>query len=543
MPTRWSEAAWLSGILAFYLLVGSLYAIYTPAWQAPDEPAHYNYVRYIVEHGQLPVLRAGDYPHTYLEQIKAARFPTNMSVAPLRYESWQPPLYYLLAVPVYRLWGGALLPLRLLSVVLGAGVVAAAYLMVRAIRPGDPAMALGTAAFVACLPMHLTVAASINNDVLAELLIGIVMVRVASWFQRPSLPGASLVITGLLLGLGLVTKLTVYYTALPLVVVGLWLYDRPAQSMRDCRRLVQFARRAAAVLVPAFLLALPWYVRNVVVYGWPDVIGKLNHDAVVVGQLRTTQHLAEVGWMAYLSDLVVTTFRSFWGQFGWMAVPMDDRTYFVLGLLSALAVVGCIVAVWAAMISVGGNQRKDAEQEAGDRRQTPYFLLPTPYSLLHNPSLILVAFWLVCAVAGYLSYNITFVQFQGRYLFPGLMPIGLLMVMGWRTILSRRWALVSAGVCGLVTASDVVGRAAGGAVDKWTVAVGSGATFALLVRRWLPTSVVPVLSGTGNPLATTGDYRRGLPPRCWDGWIGMLPLAGLAGLSLYSLFAFVVPNL
>ncbi|MDI6834774.1 MAG: MarR family winged helix-turn-helix transcriptional regulator, partial [Rhizobiaceae bacterium] len=30
-----------------YLALASLYAIRTPAWQAPDEPAHYNYIRQI----------------------------------------------------------------------------------------------------------------------------------------------------------------------------------------------------------------------------------------------------------------------------------------------------------------------------------------------------------------------------------------------------------------------------------------------------------------------------------------------------------------
>ncbi|MCB0131202.1 MAG: hypothetical protein KDD78_10145, partial [Caldilineaceae bacterium] len=34
---------WLVLILAAYVLLGALYAINTPAWQAPDEPAHYNY--------------------------------------------------------------------------------------------------------------------------------------------------------------------------------------------------------------------------------------------------------------------------------------------------------------------------------------------------------------------------------------------------------------------------------------------------------------------------------------------------------------------
>ena len=67
-------------IIVAYLLTGILYAVRTPPWQAPDEPAHYNYVKYLAENHRLPVLQMGDYPHDYLEEIKAKRFPPEMSV-------------------------------------------------------------------------------------------------------------------------------------------------------------------------------------------------------------------------------------------------------------------------------------------------------------------------------------------------------------------------------------------------------------------------------------------------------------------------------
>ena len=38
-------------ILAGYFIVAGLFAIRVPAWQAPDEPAHYNVVRQIAELG------------------------------------------------------------------------------------------------------------------------------------------------------------------------------------------------------------------------------------------------------------------------------------------------------------------------------------------------------------------------------------------------------------------------------------------------------------------------------------------------------------
>ena len=122
-------------ILVIYAVLGVLFAVRTPAWQAPDEPAHYNYIRFVATTGGFPELKLGDYPHAYLEEIKSRKFPPELSIEPIRYEFHQPPLYYALLAPIYRLTGGALLPLRLVSVLLGAGVVLLAYAVARRIFP------------------------------------------------------------------------------------------------------------------------------------------------------------------------------------------------------------------------------------------------------------------------------------------------------------------------------------------------------------------------------------------------------------------------
>ena len=140
-PRRPAPRWLLPAILVAYALLGVLYAVYTPAWQAPDEPAHYNYVRYLAEEYRFPILKPGDFPAAYLEEIKAAHFPSEMSIAPIRYEFHQPPLYYLLLVPLYRLFGGALLPLRLASLLLGGLALVVVYWSVEALVPGRPWLA------------------------------------------------------------------------------------------------------------------------------------------------------------------------------------------------------------------------------------------------------------------------------------------------------------------------------------------------------------------------------------------------------------------
>src|SRR2546425_6914846 len=103
------------GIVWAYTLLVALYAVHTPPWQVPDEPAHFNYVRVIAEQATLPVLQAGDYNQAYLDDIKARHFPAGMSIDPIRYESHQPPLYYVVEAPFYKLGEATSLDGRLLG--------------------------------------------------------------------------------------------------------------------------------------------------------------------------------------------------------------------------------------------------------------------------------------------------------------------------------------------------------------------------------------------------------------------------------------------
>ena len=271
-------------ILALYVILGVLYAVRTPAWQAPDEPAHYNYVRFVATTGGFPVLQMGDYPHGYMEEIKSRKFPPDLSIDPIRYEFHQPPLYYVLLAPIYAAVRGALLPLRLASVLLGLGVVLLAYAVVRRIYPERAALALGTAAFVAFLPQHLATVSQVGNDVLAELLFAAVLYILVGWVMETVTRDQGAGIrrqesrrqprgrqcaspSALLLGLILITKTTAYI-AMPLaggVLVWRWWRERAS-----ARRIVI---DALLIGLPALLLALPWYARDVAVYGWPDFLG------------------------------------------------------------------------------------------------------------------------------------------------------------------------------------------------------------------------------------------------------------------------------
>src|SRR5262245_53096453 len=91
----------LSAIVAGYLAIGTLYAINTPEWQSPDEPAHYNYAAQVSREGCCPVLQPGDWNQESLESLKAEGFPEGADISRIQYEDHQPPLFYLLESLVF----------------------------------------------------------------------------------------------------------------------------------------------------------------------------------------------------------------------------------------------------------------------------------------------------------------------------------------------------------------------------------------------------------------------------------------------------------
>ena len=386
----------LGTIVAVYLVIGTLYAVNTPAWQVPDEPAHYNYIRFVAQTGTLPVLQVGDYDQAYLSRLTSEKFPPNLQIDTLRYEAWQPPLYYILAAPLVLLFGGALLPLRLFSLALGAVVIVFTFMAAREIstHPRMNLLALAAAGFVAFIPQHVAMMAGVNNDSLSELLIAIGL-----WLILRELPmrrgGWAL---GIVMALAVVTK-SHAYVLMPATAAMLFLCWRRGRLNSGALTFW----RLVALFGPALLVGLAWWGRNVAVYGWPDVMATMRHNLVVADQPRTSQWLASFGLVEVARRFVVTTFQSFWGQFGWMGVVMDQRVYAALLVYTAGLALG---AAWTA------------------RRHYRDLI---PFERDGAKILLASAFF---SAALYLYYNLTFVQHQGRYLFPALIPIALAAVVG-----------------------------------------------------------------------------------------------------------------
>lgn len=405
-------------IIVVETLFGVLYAVNTPRWEAPDEPAQFNYIRHVAETGTLPVLVQGDYDQAYLEKIKAAKFSPNLSVDAIRYESYEPPAYYIAAIPFYlaaRAAGlDAVAALRFFSVALGALLLVIAYRVFGHLFPSMPLLRLAGVGFMATVPMHIAMSAAINADIFAEVLVALLILVSLGRVQGRIGDRRFALIAGVLYGLILLSSIKMYAGGL-LIVLAEWRFRMGRIETKGIRTL-------AGALGLSLLVSIWWFARNALLYGGTDLFGLARHDAVVTGQPTSAEWVAQFGFVNVVGQFLATTFRSFWAQFGWMGVLVSDRIYLALSLLTFTVILGLLVRIY----------RIAREVRRQDR------------SLIGNWGLM--GLWLAVALLDYVLYNLHYYQPQGRYLFPALVPIAALSVVGLHEIFDKRYAALLFGL-------------------------------------------------------------------------------------------------
>ncbi len=486
-------------IIAAYALAAALFAVRTPEWQNPDEPAHYNNIAHIASGAGLPVLRAGEYNEYYLRALVDAGFPRHLPISPLRYEAYQPPLFYLAAAPVFLVTDGSLLALRLFNVLLGAVTITLVFLCLTLVFPTKPLISVGAAAFVALLPMHMAMNAAVNNDGMAELLLAAAVLMLLRWMRREFYDGdalaasqrrswqpatwAALASLGIFLGLSMATKIYAYLAlAICAGIVWLVIWRRPriaasAAGLADggWRRAAQGLVGTLWVVVPAMLIIAPLWLRNVLLYGAWDFLGLQFHDAVVVGQPTTLEWVQTYGWLAYMERTLSLTFNSFWGVFGWLGVFMDMRIYTLLLVFSGAIFLGIL---WAFVRYISGYPETDM-----DRFQ---FWVLGLFGVIIGASFL-----------AYGWYNVKFVQHQGRYFFWGLLPISCFVALGWRELMQPLQGKVTGFLAAVLALALAVVALTNGMQDRLTV-VAIGVVAVLLITQpfLLSGAVDPVIIGT-----------------------------------------------
>lgn len=278
--------------------------------------------------------------------------------------------------------------LRLLNIPFLAALVPLCWAAAR--RAGATASAsVAAAVFPLAIPQLAHIGSSVNNDNLLVFLFGlltVLAVRVASG----DLSKRTAVVSGVVLGLALFTK--GFALIAPVWIVLVYLVARGATV-----RVV--GSRVAMVAGVSFVAGGSWWLRNIIVFGTLQPSRQQLADAPDFQPDVDVFAERYVDWMS----------ARFWGWFGWFDVRLDPvftTTATVIGL--ALVAVGCVALL---------------------RRWPMIVALATPFVLLF-------VIWAQRAYSGHARTG-SFPGIQGRYLFPAVVGLGVLLGIGLCRLMGR----------------------------------------------------------------------------------------------------------
>jgi hypothetical protein len=242
-----------------------------------------------------------------------------------------------------------------------------------------------------------------------------------------------------------------------------------------------------------------------------------------VGQLTTGELLAQVGLAGVLERFLVWSHSSFWGVFGWMGVWMDARIYTAALAFGVAVVAGCMWQVADRRLS-GAKVSGVRVSGVKDRKSASRFTFHV--SRFQTWALALLALSALGTLGIYITYNLLFVQPQGRYLFPALPVLSLAVAVGWWTVArwpgAARWA--GSALLGAAGVAVLWGVTQEG-INTWSLLLFGGG--AALLWAW----------GLALPRLT---YK---PQRRISELLYALPFAAMAGLSLLALWVYILPQL
>jgi 4-amino-4-deoxy-L-arabinose transferase-like glycosyltransferase len=332
-PVDPSHGNYLLLVLIVFAGIALIYAHTTRVGYAPDEPAHYVYVRSMATEYAAPPLA-----HETIDSAESQ----------VSHEAHQPPLYYAVAAVPYRaavmlgvegdtLWR----VVRYVNVLVGVAFIWAVFYLLN-VYWGREKWALAGAAGAAFLPMTGYMAGVISNDPLVSLFFVLALVPLVRVSRGELLTKREAAWAGLCMGLAMLSKLT-GAVLLPISVlallVGWWRRGSGWPQGQGLSLLVLFG-------LPTAMLG-GWVLRNLALYG--TLMVQSLHDALFgsVGEF-----LADPLWGRKLWVVISEAYHAYVAP-DWLLeyylVPdfcLDMNEYrFLLNVLLALVGIGLVVAV------------------------------------------------------------------------------------------------------------------------------------------------------------------------------------------------------
>jgi hypothetical protein len=403
-------------LLALFVILGTMYSVTTPLFEAPDETGHFDYVLYLIRERRLPriggeVYEAKHPPLHYAVAAIATFWVDTSNLSEVRRlnpnfiwfgEGDETNIVIHGTQELFPYHGTALAMHigRLISVAWGAITVLATYLIAREVFPRSRWIPLGAAAINAFIPQFIFNNSYITNDPLVTALSSLSLWQMVRIIRGRSLSRSTFLWLGLLIGLALLAKqsavVLVPLAALTIIVAAV--RHPPWQRI---------AKGAAITTAIAFILTHWWYFWNLYIYG--DPMGQKAYLAI------------DYYPMVFNSWDVIRPFlgimhASSWARFGWMNVPVDDFVIEPLKLTYLASAIGLVLLLLR-------KNRYGQDQFDGPALGLLFVTICASWALV-------VALCMMFGAAG----------MQGRFLFPSISAFSTLVALGLASLVPRRWS-------------------------------------------------------------------------------------------------------
>jgi 4-amino-4-deoxy-L-arabinose transferase-like glycosyltransferase len=406
--------------IAAILVVGAITAVRFHVFAAVDELAHVSYVQDAAEQGTLPWL-GRTHVSWQMEAVEHDTYPRPSDVDPRRaglggysYEAFQPPLYYLLAVPAFEVtsnYRDKVIAVRLFDLLLLMAAVVILGLLARAVFARRWLVAYALALAVMLWPGVIVRSITVSNEALAlPLALAFVL---ASWEAAKRRHPRLLVAAAGLLGLCLLTAMTLI-CLVPLLAVPL------VALVRERRDRGALVAAGLTVALPLLLLA-PWVVSN-----------ELRYGALTAGSIakQLQAPLVDPTGQSYGIGSVVSRLgrldRAVLPQ-EWWAAYGDNGLAFVVRSLPALLLA-------AALVPVVRRPRLLWSRAAA------LLAAPVPLGVLTLTGIVVFFDW---------------PSFMPRYLNPALPALALFAAWGWSRVRTRDGTVLALAAVASAMAASV----------------------------------------------------------------------------------------
>ncbi len=423
-------------LLIAFVLFSILWTFIVPPLQTPDEQAHLRYTQFIVEQHRIPnssdikdkdLIEDSESIESFIEETQADRIFHNRSY---HFDFWSkdktdidginashlfnhPPLYYIWGSVIYTLFSdlglkGIMYSIRISNILFSLVIFIYSYRSALILFRNKWVQYFLVAA-VNLWPMFMFIKAGINNDILVVCAFTATVYSLLKFIKAKNLNKMDYLVLSFWVFVGCLSKAQ-YITIIPIVVLVVFLHLKKSFDFRNI----------LAFIIP-IIPVIVYFVWNYMEFGgvFPNPAGK-------PGIVQDNFFISEGGcWGLSLSHYfrllfysrLYSVFMGFVGNFGWLDTLLPKYIYMFFFVFMIVSVMGYVI-----------NVVLDLKSKTSKKEDL----------LLLSVAISLELFYVFLFLRTYLRSCYDSFPTQGRYYFPLILPLFLIVCLGLKRLLPKK---------------------------------------------------------------------------------------------------------